>query len=89
MKESLSNPGTAELAKEFNKFEKGFRIIKTRHSFTTLPGEEPDTRESILVYLSKIAKKDGEKRHFEGIELVKVNGEWKISKYYFPDFRDY
>jgi hypothetical protein len=89
MKESFNNRGTTELTKEFNKFEKGFRIIKTRHCFASLPGDEPCMRELIFVYLSKIAKKDGKERYFEEVELVKISGEWKISRYYFPDFIDY
>jgi hypothetical protein len=88
MQESPSARGINELTNLFNKFEKGFRVIKIRHGFGSLPREGLLRREIILVHLVKNAKKDGKERSMES-ELAKIDGEWKIMYYYFQDYVDY
>ncbi len=88
MQESLNKRHANLFTKEFNKFEKGFKIIKTRHRFATLAGDNPATKEIIIITVAKITKKDSNERSM-GSELAKINGEWKIMCYYFPDYVDY
>lgn len=77
------------LAKVFNKFKPGFIIHKLRGgSGPALPNGKKNV-DYINVTISKTAKIDNSTRNGFGISLVKINEEWKILYYYFPDFIDY
>lgn len=72
----------------FSRFEKGFEVSFARRFFITNPraGEKSSI---ITAEISKIAKIDGKPRDYFQVDLVFVDGSWKIKSYYFPDFINY
>jgi len=73
------------LRDEFAKFEQGIHVDGAR-----FVSGEPISEQTMITGDAKMrAKIDGEYRFFADVELIQVEGSWRLRQFAFPDYLDY
>lgn len=85
----ITEERTAQYYSAFNKFEPGYRIVKTSRFTISSQSKIVPGKQVIHLNIAKKAKKDGQERTFDAVDLVNDNGKWKVLRFHFPDFIDY